>query len=101
MKLQGTRFVMSPGGSALGLPAGEYWAVPTAELQRMQERIAELEALVSEGRKLTRLVDISGNGQDFVGELASAPELLPGKDVSTPALPCGHASRVACGPECA
>lgn len=44
MKLEGTRFVMSPGGSALGLPAGEYWAVPAAELERAQERIAELEA---------------------------------------------------------
>ncbi len=43
MKLEGTRFVMSPGGSALGLPAGEYWAVPDAALREAQERVAELE----------------------------------------------------------
>jgi hypothetical protein len=36
MKINGTRFVMSPAGSALGLPAGEYWAVPDAELSRLQ-----------------------------------------------------------------
>ncbi len=51
MKLEGVRFVMSPGGSALGLPAGEYWAVPDAELARMQARIAELEAEKDEREK--------------------------------------------------
>lgn len=42
MKLEGTRFVMSPNGSALGLPAGEYWAVPDSELRWAQEQLESL-----------------------------------------------------------
>ncbi len=44
MKIEGTRFVMSPGGSALGLPAGEYWAVPDAELRRLQAALEKAKA---------------------------------------------------------
>lgn len=40
MKLEGTRFVMSPGGSALGLPEGEYWAVHDKVLREAQVELA-------------------------------------------------------------
>ncbi len=62
MRLEGTRFVMSPGGSSLGLPAGEYWAVTTEELQRIQERITELEERNSE------LEESAENARVEVGE---------------------------------
>lgn len=44
MKLEATRFVMSPGGSALGLPVGEYWAVPDAELRAVQGALEKSKA---------------------------------------------------------
>ncbi len=44
MKINGSRFVVSPAWSALGLPAGEYWAVPDSELRRVQNEVAELQA---------------------------------------------------------
>lgn len=93
MNLPGTRFVTSPNGSALGLPAGEYWAVPDAEMKRMQERIVELEAERVPPHGSRVLAWESGGMVFTTPHLATAPIIESGGRVRYDGRTTGNAFR--------